>query len=565
MQAGTRGRPNANILIVGESYGAEEARQQKPFIGMSGVELDKMLMEAGIDHTNCYFTNVVNARPANNDMKNFFFTTKEAKEHNMTPIRGLYPGPEVIEGIIKLQELIEQLQPKIIIGFGNYALWALTEDSFKVSNSEGKKIPTGITNYRGSQLSSRFGNIPFLPTYHPAACLRQWPWRYQVVHDLRARVRKAFTNDWDEPERNFIIRPTLDQVLSCLNNLILRAELSSVPLLVTCDIETHSKHTECIGFGWSKTDAICIPLMCSDKWEGYWEAWEEVEVILAIKKVLEHPNLEITGQNFFYDMQFFNHYHFTHPNYKQDTMLAHHVCFPGTPMGLDYLSSLYCSFHRYWKDDGKEAAKQHNDEERWVYNCRDCVVTFEVMEALWNVIRHYGLERQYAIQMIRARSSLPMMYKGVAIDAARQGEEKIKQIHAEMEYGNRLEEMIPVSVWPREKTPWYRSPIQQARLFYDELGVREVKDPKTGNRTTNDDALKKIGRRELILKPVTDALAEYRSLSTFGQFVNMKLSSDRRMRASFSPTTETFRYRSSADVFGFGRNLQNLPTGNEDE
>lgn len=571
LQVGTRGNPSAKILIVGESYGAEEERVGQPFVGMSGKELDRMLMEAGINPNDCYYTNVVNKRPYNNEMHRFFFDNDAAKRHKIPDTRGLYPDIPVLEGIRRLEDLIEQLQPKIIIGFGNYTLWALTQNDFRVrpggSQAKGYKVPTGITDYRGSMLRTRVHGIPFLPTYHPAAVLRQWPWRYQAVHDLRARVRKALAGEWDEPPMNFLIRPSFEEAMSAMQNLVSRAALSNKPLMVTCDIETQERFIECIGFGWGRNAAACIPLMFHGNREGYWSPMEEVEIMLMVKKVLEHPNIIIVGQNFLYDYQYFWYYYNTRPNYQQDTMLAHHLCFPGTPMGLNYISSLYCSYHRYWKDDGKEAAKQHNDEERWVYNCRDCVITYEAIEELWKIIKYYKLEKQFAIQMTRTRAAIKMMLRGTAVDEARRGEELLTHMETAQVMENQLEAYLPSSVFPRQpkKAAWYRSSQQQIELFYNVLGVAEVSNRKTGNMTVDDEALRKIGGREPLVSPITNLLQQYRSLETFAQFLTMKVGQDKRMRATFSPTTETFRYRSSADVFGYGRNLQNLPSGTEDE
>ena len=581
MQPGTRGNPNAQILIVGEAWGAEEDRLQQPFVGESGKELDRMLRDAGISPDACYYTNVVNARPPSNNMTKFFVPTADAKALGLQPIRGLYPDTIVLEGIRKLEQLIAKLQPKVIVGFGNYALWAMTENSFSVANGKqdtaGHKIPTGIGNYRGSHLRSRFldasgKGIPFLPTYHPAAIMRQWPWRAQAVHDLRARVPKALAGEWDDFERNFIIRPTFEQVMETLNTILLRAELSPNPILVANDIETAQGHLECVGLAWSVKDALCIPIMCSDKWEGYWSALEEQEILLALKRLMEHPNIHTVGQNFLYDYQYYYSFYNIRTNYKHDTMLAHHVCYPGTPMGLDTLSSMYCSYHVFWKEDGKEASKNHNDEQRWVYNCRDAVVTYEAIEAIWSVLRYYGLEMQYAMQMNRANNAIQMMLRGTRLDEKRRGEERILQMETLQEIAVHLDAMMPESVanaaaatMKSSKTPWYRSPRQLMSLFYDVLGIAAIRDTKTFEPTVNDEALTRIGIREPLTRPIIEALQQYRSVETFGQFINMKVGKDKRVHTTYSPTAETFRYRSGPDAFGSGRNLQNLPKGAEDE
>src|SRR3990167_9983799 len=56
----------ARVMLVGEAWGENEERERQPFVGASGQELNKMLHEAQIMRSECYVTNVVNARPPNN-------------------------------------------------------------------------------------------------------------------------------------------------------------------------------------------------------------------------------------------------------------------------------------------------------------------------------------------------------------------------------------------------------------------------------------------------------------------------------------------------------------------
>lgn len=568
MQPGTRGNPNAQILIVGDCFSAEDDRAQQPFSGAAGKELDRVLQEAGIDPQACYYTNVINRRPSNNEMHNFFVSNAEAKTLRLTPVRGMFPDLPVLEGIRQLDELIKKLQPKLIIGFGNYPLWALTENDFKVSNgsksAKGYKVPSGIGIYRGSQLRTMHG-IPFLPTHSPQSVLRNWAWRYLMVHDLRARVRKALAGDWDEPSRNYIIQPSFEVAMEELTDLRLRAEMGRSPLVLACDIETSQQHLECVGLAWSRQDAMCLPVMSSSNWNGYWSGLEEVAVFSELRKVLEHPNVWLVGQNFIYDYQHLFRWQGIRARYWGDTMLAQHLVFPGTEMGLNYISSLYCGYHRYWKEDGKESAKEHDDLKRWTYNARDCVVTYEAHENLLATIDHYNLRRQYGIQMMRANAAIKMMLRGARIDGKRKVAESVTHMEAMSEYEARLHNIMPESVWvtPKKQSPWYRSNSQLASIFYEELGIAPVINRKTGQPTTDDQALERIAAREPALKGLCMLLQQYRSLEAFGQFLSMRLGVDGRARCTFSPTTETFRYRSGEDVFGTGRNLQNLPKGAE--
>lgn len=53
------GRPNAQIMLIGEQPGNDEDKKGRPFVGPAGRLLDSLLAEAGIDRTNVYVTNVV--------------------------------------------------------------------------------------------------------------------------------------------------------------------------------------------------------------------------------------------------------------------------------------------------------------------------------------------------------------------------------------------------------------------------------------------------------------------------------------------------------------------------
>lgn len=571
MQPGTRGNPNANILVVGEAYGAEEEKQNQPFVGQSGQELDRMLLEAGINPIECYYTNVVNKRPQDNKMYKFFVPTVLAKQLGLQPLRGLYPDIPVLEGLLALERLIEKLQPKVIIAFGNYSLWALTEKSFSVKSgtkdAKGWKVPAGIGNYRGSQLRSHYGQTPIVPTYHPAAILRNWAWRVDAVHDIKCRVRCALEGRWNEPERNYIIQPSFDQVMEVLTDLLLKAEASTRPMLLVCDIETVGHFIENIGLGWSRRDAMCIPIMAYGYPGGYWSAADEVEILVTVGKLISHPNVEICGQNFFYDYQHLVYHLHTLPNWKHDTLIAHNTCFPGTPADLVHISSMYCDWHSYWKDDNKEGAMNQDNLQKWAYNCRDCVVTFESIEELWKVLTHFDLEQRYAIQMVRCLSILQPMLQGVKTDPKKRQAEMVVHFDTINTMTAYLEASVPDSLYPRKakKASFHSSPPQMMELFYDVLGVPEVLDKVSGNRTIDDDALTKIMRREPALTVFCRHMKELRSMSAFSQFLTMKVSEDGRMRCSYSPTTETYRYRSSEDVFGTGRNTQNIPKGKEED
>ena len=56
---------NAKIMIIGEAAGGEEDRLGRPFVGMSGKFLDKLLKIAGIKRDEVFITSCLKCRPVN--------------------------------------------------------------------------------------------------------------------------------------------------------------------------------------------------------------------------------------------------------------------------------------------------------------------------------------------------------------------------------------------------------------------------------------------------------------------------------------------------------------------
>lgn len=60
------GNPEASIMFIGEAPGADEDRQGRPFVGVSGQLLDRMIAAIGLDRTSAYITNILPWRPPGN-------------------------------------------------------------------------------------------------------------------------------------------------------------------------------------------------------------------------------------------------------------------------------------------------------------------------------------------------------------------------------------------------------------------------------------------------------------------------------------------------------------------
>ena len=158
------GNPDSDVMLIGEAPGADEDRQGKPFVGVSGQLLDRMLASIGLNRERVYITNILLWRPPGN-------RTPSAEETALfLPI---------------IQRHIQLAAPRMIIALGGSAAKTL------LATNE------GILKLRGRWHEYDDGNakkIPFLPTLHPAYLLRSPAQKQLAWHDFRLMQRKFAEN-----------------------------------------------------------------------------------------------------------------------------------------------------------------------------------------------------------------------------------------------------------------------------------------------------------------------------------------------------------------------------------
>jgi len=298
--------------------------------------------------------------------------------------------------------------------------------------------------------------------------------------------------------------------------------------------------------------------MCEERKEGYWSEEEEFVVVKALREVLCHPNARISGQNFIYDTQYFWRWLKFIPNLGFDTMLGHHVCWPGTDKDLATLASLYCEQYVFWKHDGKEWRAKQDENQLWRYNCEDGVRTWEISEDLCPLLEKLGLVEPALFQHRMWWRALFTMITGVRMNVAEKKDLSavlLTEISQREEWLNSIFGHV-VNV---------RSPKQMKELFYDDLQLPVQRNRKSGLPTLDEEAMLKLSTKEPLIKPILRRILEIRSLGVFrSTFVEGRLDRDGRMRCSYNVAgPETFRLSSSENAFGSGGNLQNIPKGGE--
>ena len=281
------------------------------------------------------FTNVLNLRPPGNRLDALCSSKKEVGNghYPYPPItRAQYLRPEFLPELDRLLAEIEASSPNLVVAAGNTACWALLR-------------ATNIGAIRGSvTYSVTQPPVKTLPTYHPAAVLRQWNWRPIVVADLMKADREAQFPHIARPERQVLINPTLYEVWDWT-----RETLARPPPLMAVDIETIWQQIRCIGFARTRGEALVVPFIDTGHASGnYWPLpGDEMRAWDAVRTLLESPIPKLY-QNGMYDSQYILKRGIKICNMQHDTMLLHHSLFPEMLKGLGFLGSIYTQ-EQSWK------------------------------------------------------------------------------------------------------------------------------------------------------------------------------------------------------------------------
>ncbi|HEY3054165.1 MAG TPA: UdgX family uracil-DNA binding protein [Thermoanaerobaculia bacterium] len=124
------GRQTSTVMLIGEQPGNYEDLQGRPFVGPAGGLLDKALVEAGIDRSKVYVTNVV---------KHFKWEPRGKrrihKKPNAIEIRACRPWLEAEINVVK---------PRAIVCLGSTAAQAVIGPKFKVSSQRGTFVKSPL-------------------------------------------------------------------------------------------------------------------------------------------------------------------------------------------------------------------------------------------------------------------------------------------------------------------------------------------------------------------------------------------------------------------------------------
>ncbi|MFN8652862.1 MAG: uracil-DNA glycosylase [Gemmatimonadales bacterium] len=144
------GNPEARLMCIGEGPGATEDEKGRPFVGAAGQLLDQILSAIECPRESVYIANIVKCRPP----------------QNRKPL-----PDEATSCLPYLHRQIALVKPTVILALGGTAAEWLLNSKQSLGSLRGKV--------------HRYGEIPVIVTYHPAALLRNPNWKKPTWEDVR--------------------------------------------------------------------------------------------------------------------------------------------------------------------------------------------------------------------------------------------------------------------------------------------------------------------------------------------------------------------------------------------
>ena len=146
-----QGDIHARLMFIGEGPGADEDMQGLAFVGAAGQLLTKMIAAMGMTREEVYICNIVKCRPPQNRV----------------------PEPDERSACMPyLRQQVALVRPKIIVCLGSTPTRALLGDQMRITRDRGVwQLKKGVW---------------FMPTYHPAALLRDLDKKRPAWEDFKA-------------------------------------------------------------------------------------------------------------------------------------------------------------------------------------------------------------------------------------------------------------------------------------------------------------------------------------------------------------------------------------------
>jgi len=213
----------------------------------------------------------------------------------------------------------------------------------------------------------------------------------------------------------------------------------------------------------------------------------------------------------------------------------------------------------------KPSTKYSSDEELWIYNGLDCMVTMEVLEQCLPQLDN-STAGTYALSRALQAPVLDMSMRGVLVNELER-QRAITAYRGEVDnLEQHLYEIVRDGVGYNGfvnsgKTRAWRSTQQVGILLHDIMCLPEIRKRNAKGelgRTVDREALEKLSVH-FLAQPIISHILTLRDIGKKIGVLETEIDSDGRFRTSFNIAgTTTGRFSSSLNDFGTGGNAQNI-------
>lgn len=540
----------ARIALIGQNPGKTEINEYvlKPFQGYSGNLLKKWwsLLDPPMRREEIYVDNLI---PYLCDPEKL-----DAKELS-------YWEEELHKRLAKLTQV------NVIVPVGNHASYALIRKG-KVAGAS-KKDSVGITSLRGSiyeYVNTYSGrSCKVIPTLHPSALFQRnnsgkmgvtkGILEKRVFRDWQRIQQESYFLEIREPNRTYIINPYEADVAEYTN----RVEEQGEEIALAVDIETPFGKIDCIGFSHDPSTALVIPTFTQKERDTFYP---------YINRLLASNSMKVF-QNGHFDTYWLRNYGFTISNWLWDLLYMHVVIHPADNHSLDFLSSVYLPFHKYWKDHAKEDNGEgayvwtESREDLLTYNGMDACISRELLDYIYADMNEHNLVDYYFnnVQPLLA-PALDIALTGVNVDLDAQVKLREESVVKIADIRAQLKQLAGEDLIAKSGL----SPLKLRRFVHETLKLpKKYKltkkiDGKSKSVSLDATVLAQLAYSYKSFKEPAQLIVDFRSeQKKLESWLDPnKQDDDGYVRAQFSPTTEAGRFASKRHPMGRGVKIKKV-------
>ena len=453
-----------------------------------------------------------------------------------------------------LNQCIEVFKPKVIVCNDEHSLWLFSKDQFSLNSARGS-----VFFYRDLPVVA-LDKITNVFTVNYAG--------WVLTNDLKKVKRWCEGKQQPQPKFTYEIVSTEKQLRVFRNE-------ANIADAISIDCETKGGFITCSGYTILRGNRIhtyVIPFFDPFKESGcFWDTEEEEIFAWEVLREVHANSVVKILQNGTYDGVWYAICNVPLHNYIIDTGDMMHSIWLEAPKRLDFISSLFLDYCRFWKEEHKGSKEdswgrtRESVEKYWRYNALDCYNTMLNAMRLLPMLTQipWAFNNYNAFFRLSVGPCFSMALTGFKIDTDRH-KQIIDDLSATVDV-----ELAKLRIMTDDPDFNPSSSPEVASFLYDVIGAKQTrlqarkKNGRDLSRSVDKKILKLIKEQpNPLLGIFIDQLWAQKeprnNISKYGSL--RKLASNGRFYYSFSASgTETGRFSGSGHQTWVGTNPQNIP------